>query len=67
MTAVNQCVSRAGLEEFDQALAHVELLNPVEEVEEAAGMDDGDLAAQAGELLVVGIEHVTGNKGDAET
>lgn len=62
LAAIYHRVSRPGLKKFNQSLPHVQLLNPVEEVEEAAGVDKGDLAAQCVQLLVLGIQHVACNK-----
>lgn len=66
LSTVDQGVSRPGLEELHEPLSDVELLDPVEEVEEAAGVDDGDLAAQAVHAFVVGVQHVACYKGRAQ-
>lgn len=62
LAAIYHGVSRPGLEKFNQSLPDIQLLNPVEEVEEAAGVNEGDLAAQNVHLPILGIQHVACNK-----
>jgi hypothetical protein len=62
LATIYQCIFGAGLKEFDNALANVKLLNPVEEVEKAAGMNHRDLAAQRSHFLVGRIKHIASNK-----
>lgn len=62
MPAIDESVPGAWLEEAHQTLPDEKLLRPVEEVEEAAGVDDGDFAAQLVEAIVVRIDHVADDK-----
>jgi hypothetical protein len=66
LATIYQRIFGAGLKEFDDTLANVKLLNPVEEVKEAACVNHGDLATQQSHLLVGGIEHIARNKCCAE-
>lgn len=66
LSTVDQGVSRSGLQELYKTLSNVELLDPIEEVEEAAGVNDCDLAAEAVHAFVIGVQHVARNKRRAE-
>lgn len=62
LAAIYHRVSRPRFQKLDQTLPHIQLLNPVKKVEEAPGVDEGDLAAQGVQLLVLGIQHIACNK-----
>jgi hypothetical protein len=63
----DKSILRARFQEFHDAPADIDLLNPAEEVEETRGMDYSDSSPSLMKPLIIRVEHVADDEGCTET